>query len=65
MQNPEKYATLEQKTIFFLEREEFNCIEDILNEKGHGPSNEGAALNEEPRIRGANQFEDNLIDELV
>jgi hypothetical protein len=65
MQNPEKYATLEQKTIFFLEKEEFNCIEDILNDKEQGPSNEGAAQNDEPRIRGANHFEDNLIDELV
>lgn len=63
--NPDKYATLEQKTVFVVEKEEYVMIEDILNDRSSKSKHEANAQNNEPRIHGATQFEDNLIDELV
>lgn len=51
--NPDKYATLEQKTVFVVEKEEYVMIDDILNDRSSKSKHEANAQNNEPRIHGA------------
>jgi hypothetical protein len=60
--NPEKYATLAQKTVFLVEKDEFETMLDIMNDRGQElPTFDGREAMASTEKTLCTPFEESLI----
>jgi len=63
-QNPDRYLNLAQKTVFMIEKQEFDQITEIMLSADKGPKREAQAA-KQPNVFGGTPFEESLIEELI